>query len=351
VAYVDQSVQFLRIGKALEMPGAQVDQSRFSSGLSQAATSISVWSSSSPADTTLASKAAQASSSEDLHLPGKKSKVPRPPNAFILYRAKHHPEIVQAQPELKNIEISKIIGKMWREESEAVKLEFKAMSEKIKTQHALENPGYQYAPRKPSEKKRRMTARKLAKLQTDNSVSASPSPSNSDQDLDFADFNTSTRPKEVAAFYDPTEPITLNGCLLNERSSAIPSRFRDHNSIDNMSIVLPAGYDTVEQDYNVKFDTDYQHHHASETIEMAIATGNNAIATGNDSFFGTCPDKSSISADDFINTMIDWDAFKADSTLITNTISANNEEVLPFDTPEEQAYFEEQLTRAISMME
>jgi hypothetical protein len=346
VAYVDQSAQVLRIGKALELPGIQTDQSKFSNGLSQAATPASVWSSPSPADTTLASETAKTSSSEDLRLPGKKSKVPRPPNAFILYRAKHHPDVVQARPELKNIDISKIIGKMWREESEAVKLEFKAMSETIKTQHALENPGYQYAPRKPSEKKRRMTARKLAKLQTDNSVSASPSPSNSDQDLDFTDFDAFARPAEVAAFYKPTEPIALSGCLLNERTSAVPSRFRDHSSIDNMSIVLPAGYDTVEHDYNVKFDTDYQHHHASETIDAAMAT-----ATNDESFIGTCQDTSSISADDFMNTMIDWDAIKADSTIITNTISANNEEVLPFNTPEEQAYFEEQLTRALSMME
>lgn len=45
-------------------------------------------------------------------------------------------------------------------ESAAVKEEFKALAEKLKRQHFLEHPDYQYRPRKPSEKKRRMTRRK-----------------------------------------------------------------------------------------------------------------------------------------------------------------------------------------------
>ncbi|KAF1344745.1 high mobility group box domain-containing protein, partial [Delphinella strobiligena] len=75
-----------------------------------------------------------------------------------------HPTMVAQNPGLHNNEISKIIGKMWRDEPESVKNEWKNKSENVKRQHLKDHPGYQYQPRKPSEKKRRMTKRKAASL-------------------------------------------------------------------------------------------------------------------------------------------------------------------------------------------
>lgn len=49
---------------------------------------------------------------------------------------------------------------MWHEESEDVKSQYRGMAERIKRKHAQDHPGYQYTPRKPSEKKRRSTARR-----------------------------------------------------------------------------------------------------------------------------------------------------------------------------------------------
>ncbi len=57
-------------------------------------------------------------------------------------------------------------------ESAAVKDEFKALAEKLKRQHFLEHPDYQYRPRKPSEKKRRMTRRKAMASAAGSSQSA-----------------------------------------------------------------------------------------------------------------------------------------------------------------------------------
>jgi len=57
-------------------------------------------------------------------------------------------------------------------ESEAVKDEFKALAEKLKRKHFLEHPDYQYRPRKPSEKKRRMTRRKAMASAAGSSQSA-----------------------------------------------------------------------------------------------------------------------------------------------------------------------------------
>nr|QEJ80709.1 putative MAT1-2-1 protein [Teratosphaeria gauchensis] len=92
------------------------------------------------------------------------SKVPRPPNAFIIYRKEWHPKVVAENPGLHNNAISVIIGDKWRAESDEVREEYKRKAEDAKRQHELDHPGYQYQPRKPSEKKKRMTKNKLAKL-------------------------------------------------------------------------------------------------------------------------------------------------------------------------------------------
>ncbi|RMY22330.1 hypothetical protein D0867_02795 [Hortaea werneckii] len=95
---------------------------------------------------------------------GSNPKVPRPPNAFIIYRKDWHARVVAENPGLHNNAISVIIGRQWRAESETVRAAYTRRAEDMKEQHAIANPGYQYQPRKPSEKKKRMTKNKLAKL-------------------------------------------------------------------------------------------------------------------------------------------------------------------------------------------
>ncbi|KAK4133080.1 hypothetical protein BT67DRAFT_383225, partial [Trichocladium antarcticum] len=56
-------------------------------------------------------------------------KVPRPRNAFILYRQHHQAQVVQQHPGLANPEISKIIGEQWRNEPEDRKGQWKALAE------------------------------------------------------------------------------------------------------------------------------------------------------------------------------------------------------------------------------
>ncbi|KAF2771542.1 mating-type protein MAT1-2, partial [Teratosphaeria nubilosa] len=75
------------------------------------------------------------------------SKVPRPPNAFIIYRQEWHPKVVAQNPGLHNNAISVIIGKKWRAESEDVRDRYKRKAEDAKRQHELDHPGYQYQPR------------------------------------------------------------------------------------------------------------------------------------------------------------------------------------------------------------
>ncbi|KAL8737542.1 MAG: hypothetical protein Q9181_001594 [Wetmoreana brouardii] len=93
----------------------------------------------------------------------KKDKIARPPNAFILYRQHHHSKVVDANPGLHNNQISIMLGQQWQKETAETKAQFKLMAEDIKKKHLHAHPDYQYQPRKPTEKKRRMTRRKAEK--------------------------------------------------------------------------------------------------------------------------------------------------------------------------------------------
>ncbi|MCJ1323159.1 hypothetical protein MMC15_008513 [Xylographa vitiligo] len=94
----------------------------------------------------------------------KNDKIPRPPNAFILYRQAHHPVIKALYPEIHNNQISVIMGKQWAAEEPEKRQQFKSMADDIKEQHQRANPGYCYQPRKPTDKKRRMSKKKAAAL-------------------------------------------------------------------------------------------------------------------------------------------------------------------------------------------
>ena len=111
----------------------------------------------------------------------KKTKVPRPPNAFILYRQHHHPLIASENPGMHNTQICKssicllyinqanvpiaiVLGNQWRNEDQATKMHWKEMAEDIKQKHFVDHPEYSYQPRKPTDRKRRMTRKKAAVL-------------------------------------------------------------------------------------------------------------------------------------------------------------------------------------------
>ncbi|CAG8243842.1 unnamed protein product [Penicillium salamii] len=85
------------------------------------------------------------------------AKPPRPPNCFILYRQAHHEEVKATHPGITNNEISRILGARWKNECDAIRNQFIELAEKIKLQHAKQYPDYQYAPRRPSERRRRAT--------------------------------------------------------------------------------------------------------------------------------------------------------------------------------------------------
>ncbi|KAL8988538.1 MAG: hypothetical protein Q9177_002406 [Variospora cf. flavescens] len=75
-------------------------------------------------------------------------KVPRPRNAFILYRQHHQAHVVAQNPGLANPEISKVIGDHWRQSPPEVKVHWKNLAEEEKIRHQRQYPDYRYQPRR-----------------------------------------------------------------------------------------------------------------------------------------------------------------------------------------------------------
>ncbi|OOF98561.1 hypothetical protein ASPCADRAFT_1991 [Aspergillus carbonarius ITEM 5010] len=147
VAFVDESINALRVMRTPAFSG----------------TAISVASHEVASCLEFESATVPMKENERPSVPVKAAKVPRPPNAFILYRQHHHPKLKEAHPNLSNNEISVILGKQWKAESEDIRVEFKALADELKRKHAEAHPDYQYTPRRPSERKRRTSSRQYPK--------------------------------------------------------------------------------------------------------------------------------------------------------------------------------------------
>lgn len=212
--------------------------------------------------------------------PEKKSKVPRPPNAFILYRKHHHPLLKEKNPDMHNNDISVILGKQWNGESEKVKNEYRARAEKIKRKHAVDNPGYQYAPRKPTEKKRRMTARKLTQLGFENAG----------EHLNYVmSLGQSPSAAESIGVARASQPGYLSS-LTDEPS--------------DISVILPAPQEQLQQQSDVLQNLAQPEQLLSfdDELQQSHLIASPAQSTQNDQAF--------------MNSLIDWNGVRRDAALV-----------------------------------
>ncbi|KAJ6115058.1 mating-type HMG-box protein MAT1-2 [Penicillium sp. IBT 16267x] len=81
-----------------------------------------------------------------------RKRIPRPPNAWILYRQHHHAQTTALNPGVPNNNISRLISVKWRSETEDTRQRWHTLAAQVKAQHALDFPDYQYSPRRPGEK-------------------------------------------------------------------------------------------------------------------------------------------------------------------------------------------------------
>ncbi|KAF2096849.1 hypothetical protein NA57DRAFT_42478 [Rhizodiscina lignyota] len=75
-------------------------------------------------------------------------KIPRPRNAFMLYRQAHQASVAAQNPGIPNPDISKIIGRQWHSSPPSVKENWKKLAEQEKVRHQQQHPGYRYRPRR-----------------------------------------------------------------------------------------------------------------------------------------------------------------------------------------------------------
>ncbi|KAM0195116.1 hypothetical protein ACHAPA_005713 [Fusarium lateritium] len=87
----------------------------------------------------------------------KRVKIPRPPNAYIIYRKERHQKIKKERPTLTNNQISMILGRTWNMEDTEVRHLYKLKADAVKEEHRRKYPDYQYRPRRPSDRRRRNT--------------------------------------------------------------------------------------------------------------------------------------------------------------------------------------------------
>ena len=83
------------------------------------------------------------------------AKIPRPRNAFILYRQEKSKLLMESHPEMSNLEISQALGKQWREEKTAIRTLYYDLAKKEKYEHQLKYPGYIFKRRRTQDIKRR----------------------------------------------------------------------------------------------------------------------------------------------------------------------------------------------------
>ena len=79
-------------------------------------------------------------------------KIPRPKNAFILFRSAHSAQITREVGK-SNQNISKKAGELWTQASPSTKAKFFKLAEREKEQHAIDHPDYHYKPGRKAEQR------------------------------------------------------------------------------------------------------------------------------------------------------------------------------------------------------
>lgn len=131
--------------------------------------------------------------------------IPRPPNAFLIFRSEFWAKQKQNPIERDHRQISRIAGHCWRSLSSEERAHYKGLAEIRKNMHAIQHPGYKYSPncgddrpRKKSRKDSTADERRCAEI-------AARLMSGSDGEQDVKPKGTKSR--RTSASSDYTSPI------------------------------------------------------------------------------------------------------------------------------------------------
>ncbi|OMJ07695.1 Silenced mating-type M-specific polypeptide Mc [Smittium culicis] len=178
----------------------------------------------------------------------KEKRTPRPPNAFIIYRKETQSNVIKKNPGVSNKEISCIIGRMWREEPQSVKDEYKEKANQEKKNHKKMFPDYKYQPRKnkkvtkdDSENLPNTIDRRILDANSDRRFMY-PASSRPFENYDMAPgMILKHTPPHYKGYLNTSRQLQQpepNNKMINYQNSYMPSQFSNHTSNFN-GIGLP----------------------------------------------------------------------------------------------------------------
>ena len=251
---------------------------------------------------------------------------------------------------MHNNNISIILGRKWKLEPESVKAKYKALAEDYKRKHAAKHPGYQYAPRKPYEKKRRVTAAKLQRL--------------AQAEYPKADLDSGAWAKSDGGDTDCQDAFDF-GDLDPERRRSRPKYPRAIGGTQIIGGARPIGFPRIATQYfdqyqimdmpqtedDIQDIVDAQYANGTTTMPLDPTHGGNNSLTIEAGFHSDMDQA-------FFDTLVDWQAIAEDQELLREMSEQEMAHIAQVEVgggsttlaeEMERARFEEELARALDL--
>ena len=101
--------------------------------------------------------------------------IKRPMNAFMVFSHMERKKIIEQQPDIHNAEVSKALGKLWKDLSEDDRSPYIREAERLRMLHMQQYPDYKYQPRKKTKPKSPVSENKFSSpLKSSSSPRKSP---------------------------------------------------------------------------------------------------------------------------------------------------------------------------------